>query len=58
MIKKADVKIEILDTHLSIEYIENMIKKYLEDGYKIQNSDIQWYCGSIQGVYVFTKEWL
>ena len=56
MAKNIDVKIEIIDTHLKPSEIENMIKGYLMDGYEIQNSDVQWYCGRMQGLYVFIKE--
>lgn len=52
---KYDVSVQVINELYSGE-LEDMIKSFLNDGFKIQNSQVQWYCGRIEGVYVFIKE--
>lgn len=41
---------------ISEEDLQVLIEKHLDMGYTIQNSQVQWYCGTIEGVYVFVKD--
>lgn len=50
----SEVKVEML-SEVSGEELESMISKYLNDGFNIQDSQVQWYQGKIEGVYVFVK---
>lgn len=49
-----DVEVRILN-EVSEEYLSELINNMLRRGYMIQNSQVEWYCGKIQGVYVFIK---
>lgn len=50
-----EVKVEILNG-LREKEMQEMLTKYLNSGYEIQNSQVEWYCGTVQGVYVFVRE--
>lgn len=50
----SEVKVEML-SEVSGEELESMISKYLNDGFNIQDSQVRWYQGKIEGVYVFVK---
>ncbi len=50
----AQVSVEVLN-EITKDELEKLIEKHLTEGYKIQDSQIQWYLGKIQGVYVFVK---
>lgn len=49
-----DVEVRILNG-VSEEYLSELIYNMLFRGYMIQNSQVEWYNGTIQGVYVFVK---
>ena len=49
-----DVEVRILD-EVSEQYLSELISNMLYKGYMIQNSQVEWYKGTIQGVYVFVK---
>ena len=49
------VKVELLN-QMTCEKLEDIIKKYLNAGYSIQNSRIELQNNEIQGVYVFVKK--
>ncbi len=53
--KKFDVVVEVLNGRPA-DYLKGFIKEMLENGYTIQDSQVQWYSGTIEGVYVFVKE--
>lgn len=55
MIVVKEVKVEILNG-LREKEMQEMLTEYLNSGYEIQNSQVEWYCGTIQGVYVFVRE--
>lgn len=50
-----EVKVEILNG-LREKEMQEMLTYYLNSGYEIQNSQVEWYCGTVQGVYVFVRE--
>lgn len=50
-----EVKVEILNG-LREKEMQEMLTEYLNSGYEIQNSQVEWYCGTVQGVYVFVRE--
>lgn len=49
-----DVEVKILND-VSEDYLSELIYNMLRRGYMIQNSQLEWYNGKIQGVYVFIK---
>lgn len=49
-----DVEVKILNG-VSEDYLSDLIYNMLRRGYIIQNSQLEWYSGKIQGVYVFIK---
>lgn len=49
-----DVEVRVLNG-VSEQHLSELISNMLYKGYMIQNSQIEWYCGKIQGVYVFIK---
>lgn len=51
----AQVSVEVLND-VSANELQALIKDHLNAGYKIQDSQVQWYQGQIEGVYVFVKE--
>lgn len=38
------------------EKLEKIIEENIKLGYKIQDSNVEWYCGMVQYVYVFVKK--
>jgi len=52
--KMSEVKVEVLND-LPADVLESMISKYMNEGFSIQDSQVQWYQGKIEGVYVFVK---
>lgn len=51
---EKDVEVRILN-EVSEDYLSELIYNMLRRGYMIQNSQVEWYKGTIQGVYVFVK---
>lgn len=49
-----DVEVRVLNG-VSEQHLSELISNMLYKGYMIQNSQIEWYNGKIQGVYVFIK---
>lgn len=49
------VIVEILNQISDID-LEMLLETHLNNGYRIQDSQINWYCGKIEGVYVFIKK--
>lgn len=54
MATEIDVKVEIL-SGWSAERLQGTIKQYINSGWTIQNSHVQWYNGTVEGIYVFIK---
>lgn len=50
----SEAKVEILN-QTSGEELENLLNYYLGAGFTIQDSQVSWYQGKIEGVYVFVK---
>lgn len=50
--KKKRVCVEIINRNTS-EELEQIIDFYLKNDYSIQNSQIEFDCGTVAGVYVF-----
>ncbi|EOH86716.1 hypothetical protein [Enterococcus pallens] len=50
----SEVKVEILN-EASAKELQSIISEYLNKGFSIQDSQVQWYQGRIEGVYVFVK---
>lgn len=48
-------KVKVLN-EVTEEELEEIIDTHLEEGYRIQDSEVEWYLGLIRGVYVFVKE--
>lgn len=51
----AQVSVEVLND-VSADELQVLIESHLNNGYRIQDSQVQWYQGQIEGVYVFVKE--
>lgn len=51
----AQVSVKVLNDIEETE-LKEIIESHLKKGYKIQDSQINWYLGKIEGVYVFLKE--
>lgn len=50
----AQVSVEVLND-VSADELQVLIESHLNNGYRIQDSQVQWYQGQIEGVYVFVK---
>lgn len=50
----SEVKVEILN-QASGEELQSLISDRLNKGFRIQDSQVRWYQGRIEGVYVFVK---
>ncbi len=50
-----DIKIVVANNDTS-EELETKLNNFTKQGYKLQTSNIEWYCGKILGVFCLVKE--
>lgn len=54
--KKQDIKI-IMANDAMPEKIEEKLNDLTKQGYKLQSSKVDWYCGRLEGVFCMVKDW-
>lgn len=55
MSKLQDIKI-ILASDESAEEVESKLNNLTDQGYKLQSSSVEWYCGKVEGAFCLLKE--
>ena len=53
--KKQDIKIIIANGEGTDE-IEKKLNDLTEQGYKLQSSKVDWYCGKLEGAFCMVKD--
>ena len=53
--KKQDIKIIMANDDIP-ELIENKLNDLTEQGYKLQSSKVDWYCGTLEGAFCMVKD--
>ncbi|MGD9567550.1 MAG: hypothetical protein AB7V48_04410 [Sedimentibacter sp.] len=53
--KKQDIKIVVANNDES-EKIEKKLNDLTEQGYKLQSSNVDWYCGMVLGTFCMVKD--